>query len=114
MQFFAKQNPGYNMMTFNTFVTDAGRRPLHTYVGVGTTAVESATIPNVHVYPNPAAEWISLSGIEKPTEITVYSMGGTKAGAYTVLPGGRTDVSRLPAGLYLVSTPHGVSKLIKK
>ena len=114
MQFFTKQNPGYNMMTFNTFVTDAGRRPLHMYVGVGTTAVESATIPNVHVYPNPATEWISLSGIEKPTEITVYSMGGTKAAAYTVLPGGRTDVSRLPAGLYLVSTPHGVSKLIKK
>ena len=66
------------------------------------------------VFTSKRAEWISLSGIEKPTEITVYSMSGTKAGAYTVLSGGRIDVSRLPAGLYLVSTPHGVSKLIKK
>ena len=114
MQFFAKQNPGYNMMTFNTFVTDTYRQPLNMRIGVGTSGVNTVQAPAVSVYPNPASEWIKVSGISGNTTASIISAAGTEVGCYELTEGGKIDVSHLPAGMYIVKLPAGEAKLIKR
>lgn len=114
MQLFAKQNPGYSMMTFNTFVTDTYRQPLNMRIGVGTSGVNTVQAPSVSVYPNPASEWIRVSGLNGSSSVSIVSAAGTEVGTYVVSDGGKIDVSHLPFGMYIVKLPAGETKLIKK
>lgn len=114
MQFFAKQNPGYSMMTFNTFVTDTYRQPLNMRIGVGTSRISTVKAPSVSVYPNPATEWISVSGLNMSADASIHSAGGALMGNYRVAEGERIDVCSFPAGVYMVKLPAETLRFVKK
>ncbi|MDE6612510.1 MAG: T9SS type A sorting domain-containing protein, partial [Muribaculaceae bacterium] len=83
-------------------------------VDMTTGVADITTAPTLSVYPNPAIYSFTLGNTE-PIAISLYSAAGALLFADTVAPGEAVDVSRLPAGLYLVALPDGTTlKLIKK
>lgn len=60
-----------------------------------------AAIPESKLYPNPAAEWVTLQTSEPVENIAIYSMQGHLV-RDRLLSNESIDVSQLPAGLYFV------------
>lgn len=67
--------------------------------GVGVSQVERSS---VGLFPNPAADWVQLDGIDaQKASAQLYDMSG-KMQQIAISPEGRIDVSGLPAGLYML------------
>ncbi len=82
---------------------------------LGTSDMSKSTI--VKVYPNPASDVLNISNIVSGTTYQIHNMAGI-----TVMQGkindGKVVVSKLPAGIYLISVKYGDStttvKFIKR
>ncbi|MEY3984528.1 MAG: hypothetical protein RL160_2087, partial [Bacteroidota bacterium] len=81
-------------------------------VNINTSAVKSAELKQLSVYPNPAKSTIHISGLQKAVDYEVYSLLGIR-----MLHGSTMDainVSSLPPGLFLLKTPLGCAKVLKE
>ena len=69
---------------------------------------------NVKVYPNPASDKVTVTGLPHDTVITLYNMSGQKL--LEVAANGDTaiDISGLAKGMYFLNTAKGSAKIIKK
>jgi len=88
-----------------------------TLTKAGETGVQSLKHPTVNVYPNPAEDYIVISGMDTtPVQVNVYTTSGQEI--QQVMNSERIDVSSLLPGAYLVKiqTANGqfVSKFIKQ
>ena len=70
--------------------------------------------PITQIYPNPATESITLSGIEPGTEVNIYDMTGRRVMNFKASEGTTIDISHLASGTYMVATPTGNTKFVKK
>lgn len=67
--------------------------------GVGFTPV---ALSNLHLFPNPASDWVQLNGLEHhPAIIQLFDMGG-RMHSVACSPEGKIDVSDLTSGLYML------------
>lgn len=71
------------------------------------------------VFPNPAEEWISLRSDREISAVAMTDLTGKTVKQYLPSGPGRSDVSDLPAGVYLIHVifsdrSHGVKKLVKQ
>jgi Secretion system C-terminal sorting domain len=67
----------------------------------------------IKLYPNPAANFISLAELSKDEKIDVYNGNGEKCITLSH-HNGRLDVSMLPSGLYILKSNRFVAKFIKQ
>lgn len=81
----------------------------------GSDAVDDISAPALHFYPNPAAESIIVSGLQKGETLHIYSLEGqllqttTASDSEAIVP-----VSGLNNGTYLLQAGKQVVKFIKK
>lgn len=67
------------------------------------------------VSPNPAAHLVTVSGLEgNCQEVVVYNVNGQKMMQQTMNDGDQMDVSKLPAGLYLMRSGNRFAKIVKQ
>jgi len=80
-----------------------------------TASINDTFLSNVHIYPNPAKDFIQLTGIENGTisKITVTNLSGKEV-LKSTLKNGKIDLSSLNSGIYIVSIQaENASKNIK-
>lgn len=66
------------------------------------------------VYPNPAHDYISISGITEPTTVKIVDISGRIILTETLLnEDSKLNISSLNAGIYLLSTANSSIKFIK-
>ncbi|TVQ42222.1 MAG: BspA family leucine-rich repeat surface protein [Saprospirales bacterium] len=72
--------------------------------------------PSIDVFPNPATDWIRLSGEGElgTTRIEIYCVSGVKMGSYTldISPEAHIDISEWSAGVYFLHIPYKNSSQI--
>lgn len=87
-----------------TFVATGGTEPQ--------TAVEEAALAGVMAYPNPFADVVRVSGVEKATRIQVLNANG--AVITTIMHNGSSEVqlnlADLPSGVYLIVVERGAAR----
>ena len=66
----------------------------------------------LHIYPNPATDYISLSNDEEVDEIIIYNLVGRLIRQFKVEEGGKYRVSDLSNGMYLVRFFNDRGKLL--
>ena len=54
------------------------------------------------VYPNPATEYISLSGASEVQQLILYNLTGREVLSFHASDAARYNISQLPDGMYLV------------
>jgi hypothetical protein len=65
------------------------------------------------IYPNPAVDFIELTGNMTAVEaIAIYSMVGRQVQRFDVVPGERYQVGSLPNGMYLVQVLDNSNKVL--
>lgn len=80
-----------------------------------TQGIDNADPSAPQVYPNPARETVTLSGIgATPQVVTLYSTAGVKLMERTAADGATLDISHLPEGLYLLRCADRVAKIVKQ
>lgn len=69
---------------------------------------------NVTVYPNPANDKVTVSGLPDDTVVSLYNMSGQRL--LEVVANGDTaiDISNLAQGMYFLNTSIGSAKIVKK
>ena len=71
-------------------------------------AVRPATASGLALYPNPAADYLRLSGIEGPGCLTLFDAAGHHAATFHLPAGvGQVSVAGLPPGVYLAEWQAG-------
>lgn len=69
--------------------------------------------PNIAIFPNPAAEFISVSPDESVKNLLVYNMAGRKVRAFDVEKmGEQYEIGDLPNGLYIVHVVDRNNKVL--
>ena len=63
------------------------------------------------VYPNPAADYISLSNDDSVQQLVIYNFSGRQVCAFKASKGQRYNVSGLPTGMYLVQFVDGQDRI---
>jgi hypothetical protein len=58
------------------------------------------------IYPNPAVEYVTISGFKNGTEFKIFSMNGDEVYSGIVTANSKVDVSTLANGLYIVRFPQ--------
>lgn len=84
------------------FVDQQGDFPLSVYLQGEATNVlgtKEMTVTDVKIYPNPASEFIKISGTKKVVEAEIYSMEGRLVKSFK---GGESDIRELQTGAYLL------------
>ncbi|WP_346986081.1 T9SS type A sorting domain-containing protein [Chryseobacterium sp. POE27] len=67
------------------------------------------------IYPNPASEFIKVSGLKKNEKYTIFSVSGEKISEGLVSVNEQINIQHLNKGLFLLKLENGqVSKFIKK
>jgi hypothetical protein len=56
----------------------------------------------IKIFPNPASEYIFISGIETPTRILIYTLSGQKVLQQELSTDGKISLN-LPAGIYFIN-----------
>lgn len=78
-------------------------------------ATEDVQIAGIRVYPNPAADYLVVCGLEEATTVRIYSTDGKLLSATTAEQGNALlPVSHLAAGQYLLQVKTQVVKFIKQ
>ena len=75
-------------------------------------SVDDALIDVVTVLPNPASDYIYVSGIADKSNISICGLDGRIVKQATVMPGEEINVSSLSAGIYILSV-DGTNKQAK-
>lgn len=73
-------------------------------------AIEMDMPEGIQIYPNPATESITISGISG--EATIYSSTGLEMWTGMIKDGQSINISAFPNGLYLVRNNHSINKFI--
>ncbi len=79
---------------------------------INTSAVKSAELTKLSVYPNPAQNKIHISGLNNAVDYEVYNLLGSRMLHGSTL--NAINVSSLPSGLFLLKTPLGCAKMVKE
>lgn len=82
------------------------------YSGDNVRAVREAENTALHVFPNPAVDYISISSSQSVQHITVYNLLGRKMKSFTYTEGDRYFIGDLPKGMYLVQMTGKDARLI--
>ena len=70
--------------------------------------------PTFNVFPNPASDKITVSGLPVNTEIQITDLTGKLLSTMRALKNATMiDVSSLPKGVYLLRSAFGVKKIVK-
>jgi hypothetical protein len=70
---------------------------------------------NLQLYPNPAKEYVSISGLEDQENYSIYSILGTKISAGSIAKDQKIDTQNLAPGTYFIKFEKGNSlKFIKE
>lgn len=78
-------------------------------------ATKDIQIADIRVYPNPATDYMVVSGLEKETVVRIYSADGKLLSATTAEQGkALLPVSHLAAGQYLLQVKTQIVKFIKQ
>lgn len=64
------------------------------------------------VYPNPAADYISLSNDGLVVQLVLYNFSGRQVCAFNASKGQKYNISELPTGMYLVQFLDGKKKIM--
>jgi len=104
---------------YNYTVTSSnsgGNNNANILISVVNPIVELQTLTNelLSVYPNPATDQISISGLKDREMLTIYSLTGVKLHSQDVTNGELIDISKLKPGLYMVKVGDKELKLVKK
>jgi len=79
------------------------------------TTNQDVHIAGIRVYPNPAADYLVVCGLEEATTVRIYSTDGKLLSATTAAQGkALLPVSHLAAGQYLLQVKTQVVKFIKQ
>ena len=73
---------------------------------------EKATDIRLHIYPNPATDYISVSNSEEVDEIIIYNLVGRLIRKFKVEEGEKYRISDLSNGMYLVRFFNNRGKLL--
>ncbi len=65
------------------------------------------------VYPNPSADFITLTNDDAVKQLWVTNILGRRVKSFNTSVNGKYDISRLPSGIYLVSMVDANHKIIK-
>jgi len=68
----------------------------------------------INVYPNPATDKVTITGLTDGTVVSLYSISGQKLLDVTVSGDTPIDISGLAKGMYFLNTATGSAKIIKK
>ena len=66
----------------------------------------------ISIFPNPASDYFTISGLTENTLVTVTNLTGQIVLQQTVLPNESVSVNHLPAGIYIVSVNGQSQRLI--
>ena len=95
------------------------------YIYVYPMAIDPVSVPHnqgivnaeniyLSVYPNPAVNMITVSGIEGDGQAYLYDMRGSLVATYRVNGETRIDLSRLNSGVYMLRVADSVVKIVKE
>lgn len=76
-------------------------------------AVTAAEKSRLRIYPNPTADYISLTKNDFVKQLWVTNILGRRIKSFTTSLNGKYDISELPDGIYLVSMIDAQYKIIK-
>jgi uncharacterized repeat protein (TIGR02543 family) len=87
-----------------------------TFIGNSTSVEELSVTPTIAIYPNPAADFITITGLQGDETLHFYTINGQLLFSHKAT--GKTEnipVGHLPAGIYFVKTSNGQTlKWVKK
>ncbi|MEO9571546.1 MAG: T9SS type A sorting domain-containing protein [Polaribacter sp.] len=119
--------PGYAIIEFTEPVTTLTFTPLSVpgsgYQSITFTDGDSVlgiedmypTVSNIRVYPNPASDFIQVSGLATTVDYTIYSVLGSEVGSGTIFKNEKIQISNLINGIYFLKLANGnMLKFIKK
>ena len=75
---------------------------------------QSSSSSNLSVYPNPAKDFIQISGISTQTLVQIYRIDGVLVFSQSVESGAPIEVTSFSSGVYIVKANGQTSKFIKK
>lgn len=68
----------------------------------------------INVYPNPATDKVTITGLTDGTVVSLYAISGQKLLEVTVNGDTAIDISSLAKGMYFLNTSKGSSKIVKR
>lgn len=71
-------------------------------------------IKELSVFPNPANDFLQISGFESGSSIQLFNSSGKEIGSYTVDENGRINISQLRAGSYVIQVANKVARFTKQ
>lgn len=77
-----------------------------------TSRLKEANDQNISVYPNPASNYIKLSGIFKNTNYLIYDIQGNEIGSGKYIK--KISIENLPKGEYFIRINHGSYSVFQK
>jgi len=78
-----------------------------------TTSTTFVPLQDIKIYPNPTAQYISLTDVQDVAALSLYNILGRQVRFFTANYENQYDVSSLPVGLYLVRIVDKNSKTLK-
>ena len=77
------------------------------------TGIGEDSQPLVQLYPNPVSETLNISGL-KDAAIKMFSVNGKEMMSFDKFSGNTIDVSKLPAGVYIMNVTTGDGMQVRK
>lgn len=87
------------------------------FATTGESGIAATTAPTFHIYPNPATDYVRVSGLTAHSQLSLYDAQGRTIHKITVTNSEcELSLNGLPAGLYFVAVQHqkGTSPAIQK
>ena len=101
----------YDATTGNIYVADNGNNKIRK-ITVGSLAAAEAVKNTLHLYPNPSADFFTLSGLSRRSALQITDMSGKVVMSKEVNNGEQINVEILKKGVYLVKVADQVLKLL--
>ena len=79
-----------------------------------TQGIDATETLSLSVYPNPAADMVTLTGINASTTAMLYDMRGSVVATFVVNGETRLDLSRLTAGVYMLRGDNSGVKIVQE
>ncbi len=95
---------GYGEQTFFQYISEDSY----------TSIKEQATIPNLQVYPNPASDYLQVSGTDSGSEYKLINQQGQEVLSGTISGEERIDTSEFTSGIYFLEIKNNQAVSRKK
>ena len=79
-----------------------------------TQGIDATETLSLSVWPNPAADMVTLTGINASTTAMLYDMRGSIVATFVVNGETRLNLSNLAAGVYMLRVDNSVVKIVKE